>query len=306
MKAASLPRSLALDVGGTKILAAVIDAGGTVVAQTERATEAVRGRTAVLANMALALAPLQLAYPEVLGLGISAAGVVDRVQGRVIDATEAMPGWAGTDLRGHFEALLGLPVQALNDVHAALGGELAWGGLANAAPTTAVMLTLGTGLGGAVAVKGKVLAGRHGLAGHFGRSKLLHGGQWRAVESLVSGTGLANLYRELGGELAAGAGALAVLAEPDRPLAQAALSLWVEHLAAQLHNLYWTLDPDVVLLGGGMLGAKDLWWPQLMAALAPVPLRVIPAALGNTAGVFGAAKALFEGLEIDTEARLQP
>ena len=301
-----LPRSLAVDVGGTKILAAVIDAAGAVLALTERATEAALGGPAVLANMALALGPLQLAYPEALGLGISAAGVIDRVQARVIDATEAMPGWAGTDLRGHFEARLGLPVQALNDVHAALGGELAWGGLADAVPTTVVMLTLGTGLGGALAVNGKLLAGRQGLAGHVGRAKVLHDGQWRAVESLVSGTGLANLYRELGGELAAGAGARAVLAEPDRPLVQRALRLWVEHLAAQLHNLYWTLDPDVVLLGGGMLGAKDLWWPQLMAALVPLPLPVMPAALGNTAGVFGAAKALFESLDIDTEARTQP
>ena len=287
--------ALALDVGGTKILAAAIGPTGELLALAERLTEAVRGRAAVLAAMQAALDDLPQDLPPIVGLGISAAGVINPATARVLDATDAMPGWAGTDLRASFPAL---QVQALNDVHAALTGELAWGALREKQPASAVMLTLGTGLGGALALDGQVHSGSGHVAGHFGRAKLQHRGQWRTVDALVSGSGLAHLYRELGGKLPAGAGARGVLQAPLDAIAQDALALWVEHLAAQIHNIRWGLDPEVLLLGGGMLDAKALWWPLLEAALQGLGLPVLPAALGNRAGVFGAARHLFNRLAL--------
>ena len=297
--------ALCVDVGGSKILAARIDTSGRLLAHAERPTPARRGAAAVLAAMDEALAALPDAGGAV-GLGICAAGVIDAGNATVLDATDALPGWAGTDLRAHFAQRLGLQVFAQGDVHAALAGELAWGALARAAKdapyASAVMLTLGTGLGGALAVNGQVQRGHHGLAGHFGRGLLQQAGRWRTVESIVSGSGLANLYRELGGELPSqagvNAGARAVLALGDTPLARQALALWIEHLAAQLHNLHWSLDPAVVVLGGGMLDAQARWWPSLMQALGALPLVVVPAALGNRAGVFGAARQVFEAIEL--------
>ncbi|MDN3920328.1 ROK family protein [Roseateles violae] len=287
--------ALALDVGGTKILAAAIGADGELLGEAERPTEAARGGAAVLDAMRAALADLPAGLPTVRGLGISAAGVIDPDTARVVDATDAMPGWAGTDLRAAFP---GMAVHALNDVHAALLGELAWGALRERPLANAVMLTLGTGLGGALAIGGRVHTGKGHIAGHFGRARLQHGGRWRSVESLVSGTGLANLYRELGGELPPEAGARAVLQEPLDAIAEAALAIWVEQLAAQIHNIRWTLDPECVLIGGGMLDAKSRWWPQLQAAVQGVTL--LPAALGKRAGVFGAARHLFDQLEAGT------
>ncbi|MDI4632410.1 ROK family protein [Pelomonas sp. V22] len=286
--------ALALDVGGTKILAAAISPAGELLALTERPTNAAAGSSAILTSMRAALDDLPANLPPAAGLGISAAGVIDPATARVVDATDAMPGWAGTDLRANFPAL---QVHALNDVHAALTGELAWGALREQQKANAVMLTLGTGLGGAIALNGRVHSGSGHVAGHFGRARLQHQGQWRPVESLVSGTGLANLYRELGGELPAGAGARAVLQQPLNAIAEQALTLWVAQLAAQIHSIRWTLDPDVLLLGGGLLDAKALWWAPLQTALQDLTLPVLPAALGNRAGVFGAARHLFDQLE---------
>lgn len=289
--------ALALDVGGTKILAAAIGPAGELLGLSERPTEAALGRAAVLSAMQAALDALpQQDLPPILGLGISAAGVIDPATARVMDATDAMPGWAGTDLRESFPAWSA--VHALNDVHAALTGELAWGALRDRPAATAVMLTLGTGLGGALALGGKIHTGSGHIAGHFGRAKLQQGGRWRSVEEIVSGTGLANLYRELGGSLPPDAGARAVLRQPLDAVAAQALALWIEHLAAQIHNIRWTLDPDVLLIGGGMLDAKALWWPQLQARVQGLtPFALLPAALGNGAGVFGAARHLFNQLE---------
>lgn len=287
--------ALALDIGGTKILAAAVTPEGRLLACVERPTGASRGAAAVLATAREALDALPQGLPQglppVLGLGISSAGVIDPEQARVLDATDALPGWIGTDFRAAFAPA---PVHALNDVQAALLGERAWGALAGA--RHALMLTLGTGLGGALLMDGRLHGGHGHLAGHFGRARLQHRGAWVPVETLVSGTGLARLYREQGGELAEGDGARGVLARDDAAARQA-LALWVEHLAAQIHNLHWSFAPELILLGGGMLDARARWWPQLEAALGALSPLIRPAALGSRAGVYGAARFLFDQLE---------
>lgn len=269
---------LALDVGGTKVMAGVFDAQGQRLRSVERPSCGAAGRAAVLASMRAALADLAWAG-EVTALGIAAAGVIDPQRACVLDATEAIPGWAGCDFRAEFPQF---KVRALNDVQAALLAELAE--LAAApAPGCVVMLTLGTGLGGAIAFDGRLHGGRHALAGHFGRSQVAG----VPVESVVSGTGLAALHRRLGG---ASLNAREVLAAADAADADAtqALHEWVQALAEVLRNLHWTLDPERVLIGGGLLDARERWWPALQAALE-VPLCIEPARLGTRAGLIGAA-----------------
>jgi glucokinase len=114
------------------------------------------------------------------------------------------------------------------------------------------------------------------------------------LESLVSGTGLRNLYRHHGGthpEALAAGNAVVELAQRGEAAAAAALAEWVDLLAVQLHNDFWSLDPGLVLLGGGVIGSQAAWWPALQHRLqalgAPLPLRA--ATLGNDAGMLGAA-----------------
>ncbi|MBC7919393.1 MAG: ROK family protein [Rhodoferax sp.] len=296
--------ALAVDVGGTKILAAAVDANGCVLAQTRVATPAREGATAVLGAMRDALHATMKALAvdsPWLGLGISAAGIIDRDTARVIDATDALPGWKGTDFRAAF-ADLGLPVQAINDVHAALMGESAWGALAptegdkDAVPVQhAAMLAIGTGLGGALLANGKLFTGAQGLAGHFGRTQLQWQGQWLPTETLVSGSGLAYLYTALGGTLPPQAGAREVLAQDDAPRVQAALAEWSCQLAHVIANLHWAYNPEVLLLGGGMMDARQHWHLQVLQALQDMGLapNLVFAELGTLAGVCGAAQQIF-------------
>jgi glucokinase len=270
---------LALDVGGTKILAGAFADDGRLLVESQRPSRGSHGAEAVLAAMAAALADLG-PVAGVSALGIACAGVIDPATARVVSATDAIPRWAGTDLGAHFGPT---PVRALNDVQAALLGELA----GQPAPGCTVMLTLGTGLGGAIAFDGRLHTGAHHLAGHFGRAPL----RGEPVEGLLSGTGLARLYERLGGS--APDGARSVFAASDAG-ADTALSLWLDALAEQLTQLHWTLDPARVLIGGGLLAVSERWWPGLMRRLQ-VPLTVQPARLGTRAGLVGAAHWAREG-----------
>lgn len=290
----------AIDVGGTKIAAALVDARGVVLASARRPTPATEGGAAVLAQMAACLDELAAAASghELSGIGISAAGVIDPASAIVLDATDAIQGWKGQDLGAYFKARFAMPVWADNDVNCALLGEL-WQNPALAGVTgTVAMLTLGTGLGGALAHQGHLLQGRHHLAGHFGRALVAGAaGRLAPVESLISGTGLLNLYRQRGGRDASHGAAVMALAHSRDTLAVAALDEWLGHLAVQLHNLHWSIDPDLVLLGGGVIDSRAQWWDGLERRLAAlgVPLAIAPAALGNQAGLVGAAKLVWNG-----------
>ncbi len=301
---------LALEFGGTRLRGGLVTEAGGLLASTATATEARRGAAHVLAQADTVLAALGLPGGpwRVRGIGISAAGVIDVAHARVIAANDSMPGWAGTDLRRHFETRLGaaLPVWADNDANRALAGELWRGGHASTderAPT--VMLTLGTGLGGAIAIGVEVVAGATQRAGHFGSVRVWHARQQAVVplESVVSGTGLMHLYRLIApGDAPRAEGGVQVAqwaadaSAPGHAHARAALDEWVALLAGFLSDLHVSLDPGLVIVGGGVLRSRELWWTQLQQALAAarVPLRLAPAALGDDAGLLGAARLAWQ------------
>jgi glucokinase len=280
--------TLAADLGGTKILAACVAADGRHTAPVQVPTPAREGAAAVIAALAGALQQARTQCPEPpRAIGLSLAGVIDRASARVLDATDALPGWRGSDLRAALSDF-SLPVHALNDVHAALRGEAWLGGLQGA--RRGALLTLGTGLGGAFMVDGRLETGAHQLAGHWGRTEVVHEGARVPLEQLVSGSALARWH----GSAANGHEVLATL--HSDPRSALALARWTEQLALLLHNLHWSLDPGLVLLGGGLIDARALWWEGLLRQLGRLPLQVRPALLGSRAGLMGAAREALDGV----------
>jgi glucokinase len=289
---------LAVDVGGTKIAAALVDATGAVLASARRPSEPARGGAAVLADMIACIDGIERRGHDLVAVGVSAAGVIDPRAGVVADATDVMPGWKGQRLANACATRFGVPVACANDVHSALAGEL-WRNEALAGVRGAVvMLALGTGLGGAIAVDGRLLAGAHFIAGHFGRTLVQHNGGAVTLDSLVSGTGLSNLYRELAHAEADGPAVLA-RAGAGEAAAAAALSAWLDYLAMTLHNIYWMLDPTLLIIGGGVIDSRAHWWSELEARLAGLGggPRLAPAILGSDAGVIGAARLAWQSVE---------
>lgn len=304
---------VAIDIGGTKIASALVDGAGTRQGPVSRIPTPHDGDGIVRAVIELAAAAQEDSDGRVDGIGIATAGVIDH-RGRVIAATDLLPGWAGRDLAGDVQRALGKPTTVLNDVHATAMAEHALGsarGLDNA-----LIVAVGTGIGGAIVSHGRLLHGRSGLAGtvahlpsglHEGRRCAC--GELDHLEPYVSGPGMQLTYRELSGrdsrleQIAHASRHGDMLAAEALTSGGRLLGKWLAHLAA-------ALDPDVVIVGGGAAGAGDLYWSALRQGfsanahglIGQVPVRV--AALGTDAPLTGAALAALDKLTVtDDEGR---
>jgi glucokinase len=302
------PVCLAMDIGGTKVRLALIDRIGNLHLAATQATDAQQGAKKVLESMFIGtdnlLSQCAATGLEAVGIGISSCGVIAPETGAIVAAAPAIPGWEGTQLGQIFRDKYALPVFADNDANCALVGEAWKGGESVGKSGTVLMMTLGTGLGGAIMVNGELITGRHHLTGHFGIAKTWDRMANKLVpaEWFVSGSGLRNLYlqrADTGKANLENGEAVMKLAEAGDTLANVALDSWLDHLALQLHNFYWVIDPDLVLIGGGVIHSKAFWWPLLLKKLAALNanIPIAPATLGNDAGIYGAAKLVWDTLD---------
>lgn len=316
---------IGVDIGGTKTAAGLVDAAGTVHAADSRPTPAAAGSAAILAT-AVGLVESLLAHARTLGLrpaavGIGSAGVIDARDGSVVSATDSLTGWAGTPLAAHLSRHTGLPAYAVNDVHAHNLGEH-WQG-ASAGAESSLLVAVGTGVGGSLILAGAPHLGSRAVAGHVGhlaspyayddggRALPCSCGRAGHLEAIASGPSIANLYRRLAGTGDAVSGReVAVRAAAGEPLALQALTLGAQAAGQAVGGLANVLDPDRVVIGGGVSAAGELWWTPFLAAVRSelmdplAGLPVLPAVLGSNAAVAGAAKLALDRIDVPEETRV--
>ena len=305
---------IGIDLGGTKTAGGIVDDAGNVAFSAAVATPAQSGAGAVLENTAALVRSLQgealRRGMAVDALGIGSAGVIDSGRGVVVSATDAIRGWAGTALTNSLAALTGLPATALNDVHAHALGE-SWLGAGAGVPSV-LFIGMGTGVGGGYVLDGECIEGASFTAGHVGHfaSPFAYdagqplpcscGGAGH-VEAIASGPGIHALYRRLGGGSVAQGGpedtrAVYRLAADGDPTAAEAIRRGATAAGSAIGGLANILDPAVVVVGGGLAFAGSLWWDRMEAEarhelLPPLAnLRIVPAQLGETAAIRGAAR----------------
>ena len=300
-----------VDIGGTKVLAGVVDDRGRVTRTGHRATPGRR----VLARQvedALIEAVLEAADGHPLaGVGVAAAGFVDSAGERVMFAPH-LP-WQGEPLRANLADRLGCPVALDNDANCAALAEWTYGAAQGAA--SALMITMGTGIGGAVLLNGWVLRGANGMAGEFGHMQVVPGGQpcecgrrgcW---EQYSSGNALVRNSRTLmseqpsvleemsGGRPDHVTGPMVTAAAEEGDLvARAAFASVGDWLGIGTANLVAALDPEIVVIGGGVSAAGDRLLDPARASLRRTLVgaehRTVPplaaAWLGPEAGIIGA------------------
>lgn len=299
-----------VDLGGTKTAAAVVDPAGASGPVLTAPTPAAAGPEAVLdvvARLVLdALGAAGLSPDQLAAVGVGTAGVVDAGRGVIVSATDSLPGWAGTDVAAGLRRRLGARgvaplVVVENDVDAHAAGE-AWLGAAAGMPA-ALMVAVGTGVGGAVVLDGRLLRGAHHLAGEIGHVPVpgaegLRCGCGRDghVEAIGCGPALHRLFLVRGGD-AASPDARDVVARARRGdlVALGAVRDSATAVGRAVAGVVTVLDPDVVVVGGGLAEAGPVWWEPMEAALrsevveplAEIP--VVPARLGQGAAIVGAA-----------------
>jgi len=310
---------IGIDVGGTKIAAGLVDAYGRTRDAFAVPTPATEGAEAVLSAIAGAAHRLRAGLGSgeyesgdsgseaagggtVVGVGIGTGGVVDHRRGTVVSATGLLHGWAGTPVADALSARLGLPVGVDNDGNALALGEHRFG--AGRGHEDVLYLTLGTGIGGALVLGGRLRRGAHHGAGELGHLPVddpgprpCSCGAYGHLEALASGPALTSLYREASGdEEVADLRVVAERAAGGDAVARAALARGAAGLGRTLAGLAATLDPEAVVVGGGAAQAGPALWEPLTAAFRDAALPAVrhtpllPARLGTAAALIGAAQ----------------
>ena len=288
---------LGIDIGGTKIAGGLVTGEGRVMLSDRRPTPLTGG--AAILETAISLArSLGAATPEPFtSIGIGTGGQVDTGRGVIVSATDILPGWAGTDVKAAFERTLGLPCSVDNDVNALAVGEARFG--AGRGLATVLYLALGTGVGGALLLNGRVHHGATWTGGEFGHLLLTtdEAAPRKTLEEWASGPGLLRTYREMTGagpEVTGEAIAAEAAHGPGGPAARA-VARTGECLGFGLAGLANALDPDLIVIGGGLAALGDTLLDPARRILRryalPGPARcpVVLAALGADAAVIGAA-----------------
>jgi glucokinase len=291
---------LGVDIGGTKTRVGVVTADHRVLDAREAPTPFRDGAAAVLAVAAGLGHELRGRWARLVACGVGTAGVVDPAAGTIVASTGALAGWPGTPVGPELRARLGLPVRVDNDVNAFALGEAAAGAARGRAHVLAVMV--GTGVGGALLLGGRLWRGAHhnaGEIGHlpvpgFGDRPCSCGGSGH-LESVAAGPAMAARYRRLAGETVA-FDAVARRAEAGQGPAAEVVDEGGRVLGQLLAGLANAIDPESVVLGGGVAQPGGRYWSQaerhyrrhLLPAVAGVPL--VAARLGRDAVLVGAAE----------------
>ncbi|WP_341361244.1 ROK family glucokinase [Georgenia sp. M64] len=303
--------AIGVDIGGTKIAAGVVDEAGTVLSQVRLDTDP-DNPGAIEAAVISAVAQLRRTH-TVGAVGVAAAGFVSPRRDAVLFAPNIA--WRDHPLRDRLAAGIDLPIVVENDANAAGWAEFRFGRAR--AVEDMVMLTVGTGLGGALVLNGRLLRGAHGAAGEIGHMQVVPGGHYCGCghegcwEMYGSGRALTRSARAAAVAYPDRAGALLELAG-DRKIqgphvtaaAQAGDPLAIE-LFAQLGfwlgvgiaDLAAAVDPEMAVVGGGVAAAGELLLEPIRASFARHlsargyrgELTIELAELENEAGIVGAA-----------------
>lgn len=256
---------LGVEIGGTKLQAGVCDGRGRLRALERRSVERARGATGILRQIE-GIAPSLIQRYRVRAIGVGFGGPFDVETGRAVRSHQ-IAGWDGFPVRQWFERRFKLPVVVENDQNCAGLAEALCG--AGRGLRRVLYITVGTGIGGGLVIDGNLYNGRFGAA-EIGHVKMRERGRWRTVESLASGLAI-----ERG-----------VSTVP-----QAA-----RHLGVAIANAIAIINPDIVIVGGGVSLAGERFFRPLRTTVrrlvfAPFRrnFRIVPAALGESVVVIGAA-----------------
>ena len=308
--------SIGLDVGGTKIAAGVVS-GGTVLEELEQPTPV--GGSSAVETMFEMIGALRQRHHAVEAVGVGAAGMVDWPAGHIRWAPNNA--YHDLPLRKRLEEVTGLPAVVDNDANAAAWAEARYG--AGAGRRNVLVVTVGTGIGGGFILDDRLYRGSTGIGGEFGHITVAPDGpvcgcgNRGCLEALASGTALGRAGRAAAE--ASPTGAIATLAgDPERVTGEvvfaaakagdpAAIELFDRlggWLGIGLGSLVTLLDPEVVVIGGGLIAVGELLLTPTRLALPAHTFAhdrrllppVVAASLGPAAGLIGAADLALQPL----------
>ena len=236
---------IAFDIGGTQIKYGIVSETGTVLKHKTVPTEIHLGGEQIIQKLIL-LSKNLMGKHTMSGIGISTAGIVDVNKGIVTGGADHIPGYSTIPIINRLQEVLKVPVSIDNDVNCAAFGEK-WNGSAREKENF-IMLTLGTGIGGAIFIDGELYRGHLFSAGEWG-NMLIEG---KPFEEIASISGLIRLVRKYKDESDwNGKKIFELYDKGDREVTQA-VEVFFKHLAIGISNLAYIFNPEVIVIGGGI------------------------------------------------------
>ncbi len=308
-----------IDVGGTAIKALCLESDGGVLLRRQVPTLSEEGPEAVVSRLMLlideAIGELS-GQTSVAGIGVAVAGVVDMEHGTLLRLPNFPGSWGGMPLRQRIQRQFNVPTFIINDARSATLAEKTFG--AGRDSHNMVMLTLGTGVGGGIVVNDQLYFGSEGHAGEVGHQTIdLHGplcgcGNNGCLEAMASGPAIASMairavkqgmttkIRDLvGGDLNnITPKTVADAAYDGDAIATSIMETAGDYIGIGVANLIVTLNPDTVVIGGGVAAAGEILFRAIersvgrrvcILAGGRGSVRIVPAELGEEAGAVGAA-----------------
>ncbi|PFP06901.1 ROK family protein [Bacillus thuringiensis] len=236
---------IAFDIGGTQIKYGIVSEIGRVLKRKTVATEIHLGGERIIQKLIYVSKKIMNEH-TIAGIGISTTGIVDINKGIVTGGADHIPGYSTIPIIDRLQEILKVPVSIDNDVNCAASGEK-WNG-SGREKENFIMLTLGTGIGGAIFIGGELYRGHSFSAGEWG-NMLIEG---KTFEEVASISGLIRLVRKYKGKGEwNGKRIFELYDKGDREVAQA-VGIFFKHLAIGISNLAYIFSPETIIIGGGI------------------------------------------------------
>lgn len=285
-----MKKYVSIDIGGTAIKYGVLDENGTILNRFETATEAKKGGPAILEKV-VRLAQTLCEAEEISGICISTAGMVDTIKGEIFHAAPLIPDYAGINFKEVLEARFGIPCEVENDVKCAGLAESKSGASKDA--KVSLMLTIGTGIGGCIIIDGRVFHGFSNSACEIGYMHM-DGSDFQTLGAAsVLTKKVATLKNEPGREW----NGYRIFEEAKKGdvVCVRAIDEMVDVLGKGIANICYVLNPEIVVLGGGIMAQEAYLKERIENALHKYLLpsiaaqtKIAFAKYRNDAGMMGA------------------
>ena len=313
--------AIGVDLGGTAIKYALVNEQGDTLVEFDHPTEADKGRDVVIANILTCIRHIIFYCAEknyaVEGVGLGTPGIIDN--GLVLGGAENLPEWESFPLGGILSRQIGLPVYVDNDANLMGLGEVRFG--SGKGTLDAVFLTIGTGVGGAMVLDGKLYGGHRNRGAELGHVLVdPHGaecscGATGCLEAHASTTALVRDYKEILGskvnkvtEKINGKFIVRKYHAGEKAAVEA-MTRHFEYLAAGVAGFINVFSPQKVVIGGGISEAGDFYIENIRKRALEIAMKetsiftqIEPAMLGNKAGFLGAAALVFDKIKSEVKA----
>lgn len=295
-----MKKVIGIDLGGTSICGGVINEAGEILKRAQIKTPIGKGRKGVLNGIIEVIN--ELMEEGILGIGIGSPGCIDSIEGKVLGIDGNIEEWANTNIRGEIsKSFPEMPIYVENDANVAALCEK-WIG-AGKDFNSFVMLTLGTGVGGAIYTEKEGILKGHGFQGGelghailYPKGRQCNCGQQGCVDKYISGDAIGKRYFEVRGERKKGKDIFkdSLVDETSKKI----IDEYCEDLAIYIVSLKNIFDPQGLIIGGGVINSKDIWWNKMKEHFkkhsnSTNSMEIVPAIYLNDAGMIGAGRVVF-------------